>query len=118
MLKMIHMSFVLLSVVSFIGRIYLSEINSPLMQQKLINITPHIINGILLLSGITLAFQGEWASYSWLAAKVIVLFAYIALGIIAIKSTGTKRWQAFAGALACFVYIAIVAVTKNPLVFL
>ncbi|MFZ2727861.1 MAG: SirB2 family protein [Methylococcaceae bacterium] len=118
MLKMIHMSFVLLSVVSFIGRIYLSEINSPLMQQKIMAIAPHIINGILLLSGITLAFQGEWATHGWLAAKVIVLFGYVGLGIIAIKSTGTKRWQAFAGALACFVYIAMVAVTKNPLVFL
>jgi uncharacterized membrane protein SirB2 len=112
------MLFILLSVGSFVGRIYLSQINSPLMQQKLMNIAPHIINGILLLSGITLAFQSEWATHGWLVAKVIVLFGYVGLGIIALKSTGTKRWQAFAGALACFVYIAMVAVTKNPLLFL
>lgn len=116
MLKMIHLSFILFSVVSFMARVYLSEINSPLMQQKIMAIAPHIINTILLVSGITLALQNEWASHGWLAAKLIVLFGYVGFGIIALKSTGKKRWQAVGAALGCFVYIAMVAVTKNPFI--
>jgi len=38
--------------------------------------------------------------------------------MVAIKSQGALRWQAFAGALACFVYIGIVAVSKNAFFFL
>jgi hypothetical protein len=39
------------------------------------------------------------------------------LGIVAIKSQGDLRWKAFAGAMACFVYIAIVAVSKHAFIF-
>jgi len=34
------------------------------------------------------------------------------------KNQGTKKWLAFIAAMACIVYIGIVAVTKNALFFL
>jgi uncharacterized membrane protein SirB2 len=120
MIKLLHLVFILLSISTFVGRVYLAEKQPEMLEQKWVKIGPHIINGLLLLSGFILVFQGSWlsAQYGWIIAKLIVLVAYVGLGIVAIKSQGALRWKAFAGALACFVYIAVVAVTKNPLLFL
>lgn len=119
MIKLFHMIFILLSISSFIGRVYLAEKRPEMMALKWIKIGPHIINTLLLITGFTLVFQGSWLSgeYGWIVAKLIALVAYVGLGIVAIKSQGDLRWKAFAGALACFVYIAIVAVTKQPFIF-
>lgn len=120
MIKIIHLSFVLIAVSSFVGRIILSETRPDLLKQKLFKITPHVIDSLLLLSGITLVFQGGWlaGSYGWIIAKLFALVCYIGLGVLAMRSRGSTRWLAFAGAMACFVYIGIVAVTKNPFFFI
>ena len=120
MIKTFHLIFILLSISSFVGRIYLAEKRPEMLEQKWIKIGPHVINSLLLLTGFTLVFQGSWlsAEYGWIVAKLIALVAYVGLGIVAIKSQGELRWKAFAGALACFVYIAVVAVTKNAFIFL
>lgn len=120
MIKILHLTFILLSISSFIGRVYLAEKRPEMLEQKWIKIGPHIINSLLLLTGFTLVFQGSWLSgeYGWIIAKLIALVAYVGLGIVAIKSQGELRWKAFAGALACFVYIAVVAVTKNAFIFI
>lgn len=119
MIKILHLTFVLLSISSFIGRVYLAEKRPEMLEQKWIKIGPHIINSLLLITGFTLVFQGSWlsAEYSWIIAKLIALLGYVGLGIIAIKSQGDLRWKAFAGAVACFVYIVIVAVSKHAFIF-
>lgn len=115
MIKHIHMTFVLLSFISFTGRMILSEINPFALKQKWLKITPHVIDTILLLSGVILAVKGAWFStdYSWIIAKIVVLLAYIGLGIVAMRSQGKFRWLAFIGAIGCFTYIAAIAVTKQ-----
>ncbi|WP_333877085.1 SirB2 family protein [Methylobacter sp.] len=120
MIKSFHMIFILLSISSFVGRVYLAEKRPEMLEQKWIKIGPHIINSLLLITGFTLVFQGSWLSgeYGWIVAKLIALLGYIGLGIVAIKSQGDLRWKAFAGAIACFIYIGIVAVTKNAFFFL
>lgn len=119
MIKILHLTFILLSISSFVGRIYLAEKSPEMLEQKWIKIGPHVVNTFLLITGFTLVFQGSWlsAEYGWIVAKLIALVAYVGLGIVAIKSQGELRWKAFAGALACFVYIAVVAVTKNAFIF-
>jgi uncharacterized membrane protein SirB2 len=119
MIKILHLTFVLLSISSFVGRVFLAEKQPEMLEQKWIKIGPHIINSLLLITGFTLVFQGSWLSgeYGWIIAKLIALLGYVGLGIIAIKSQGDLRWKAFAGAIACFVYIAVVAVTKNAFIF-
>ncbi len=120
MLKTLHLLFVLIAISSFIGRVILSETQPHLLKQKLFKIAPHVIDSLLLLSGIILAVQGSWATtgHGWLAAKLLALTAYIGLGAITLHSRGNWRWLAFSGAMACFVYIGMVAVTKNPFFFL
>jgi uncharacterized membrane protein SirB2 len=119
MIKIFHLIFILLSISSFVGRVYLAEKNPDMLEQKWIKIGPHVVNSLLLLTGFALVFQGSWlsAEYGWIVAKLIALVAYVGLGIVAIKSQGDLRWKAFAGALACFVYIAAVAVTKSAFIF-
>jgi len=119
MIKFFHLIFILLSISSFVGRVYLAEKNPGMLEQKWIKIGPHVVNSLLLLTGFALVVQGSWlsAEYGWIVAKLVALVAYVGLGIVAIKSQGELRWKAFAGALACFVYIAAVAVTKSAFIF-
>ena len=103
---------------SFVGRIIISETHPALLKQKLLKIAPHIIDTALLLSGIFLFFQGHWLSQGWIMAKLLGLCGYIGFGVMAMRHRGTNRWLAFIGAMLCFAYIGIVAVTKNPWFFL
>jgi len=120
MIKIFHLAFILLSIFSFVGRIIISETHPAILKQKLFKIAPHIIDSVLLLSGILLVFQGQWLSteHGWIIAKLFALLGYIGLGTVAMRHRGTPRWLAFTGAMLCFAYIGIVAVTKNPLFFL
>lgn len=119
MLKTFHLLFVLIAFSSFVGRVIVSETRPELLKQKLFKIAPHVIDSLLLLSGIALVVSGSWATtgHGWIIAKIIALLAYIGLGVITLRSRSTFRWLAFAGAMTCFAYIGIVAVTKNPLFF-
>ena len=120
MIKTFHLLFILLSIISFVGRVILSETFPSLLKKKIVNIAPHIINTLLIISGIALIFQGDWLStnYGWIVAKIIALLGYIGLGVVVMRNRGTVRWAAFFGAMACFVYIGIVAVTKNAFFFI
>jgi len=53
----------------------------------------------------------------WLVAKIVGLLVYIVLGTIALKRGKTRRMRvgAFVAAIATFVYIVMVALTKSPL---
>ncbi len=115
MIKSIHMLFILLSVSSFITRIMLAEFKPALLQVKLAKIAPHVIDSILLLSGVILVFQGNWfaGEYGWILTKFLMLLIYIGFGVMAMRTTGMKRWGAFVLALACFGYILSVAITKH-----
>ncbi|UVW29344.1 SirB2 family protein [Massilia sp. H6] len=119
-LKHIHITFAALSGVLFLVRGIWMLSGSQQLQRRWVKVVPHIVDTLLLVSAIGLVV---WSSQypgeqSWLTAKVVALVGYIALGIIALKRGRTKqvRVAAFVGALACYVYIVAVAVTKNPLV--
>lgn len=116
MIKSLHLIFIVSSLVSFSGRFALSFIKPELLQNKFLKIAPHIIDTILLVSGITLVIQGGWleGAFGWIASKLVLLVGYIVFGIIAMRSTSNgKRWGAFVAALACFVGIFVIAITKN-----
>jgi uncharacterized membrane protein SirB2 len=115
MLKSLHMLFIALSLGSFVGRVLLSEFKPEVLQNRLSKIAPHVIDTLLLLSGVTLILTGGWleGEFGWIISKFLVLLGYIGLGVICMHNRGLKRWLAFAGALACFVYIFVIAITKH-----
>jgi len=120
MIKHIHMLLVILSFAGLAARVILAEINPHAFKQKWIRMAPHVIDTLLLLSGIALVFIDSWFSvdYVWIIAKFIALLFYIGFGILAIRSQGKIRWFAFTAAVLCFLYIARVAVSKLPWFFL
>ena len=115
MIKSIHLVFIIASFVSFSGRMALSAFKPEWLQNKILKIAPHIIDTILLLSGITLVIQGNWleGEYGWILSKFVLLLGYIAFGVMAMRFKGIKRWIAFAAAIACYVFIFIIAITKH-----
>jgi uncharacterized membrane protein SirB2 len=115
MIKLIHIVFIFSSFISFSGRMLISIIKPELLQNKFIKIAPHIIDTLLLISGITLVFQGNWLAgeYGWITSKLILLLGYIGFGVMAMRLKGINRWVAFFAAITCFIAIFITAITKN-----
>lgn len=120
-IKYLHVGTVILTFVSFFGRGIWMMRGSPLLQARPVKIVPHIIDTLLILSGITLAV---WIhqypfTHGWLTAKLLALIAYIVLGTIALKRGRTPgvRLTAWIAALLVFFYIVRVAYTRNPLPF-
>lgn len=120
LVKVIHVSCALLSIIGFTTRGILMLRDSPIMQTRWIRIVPHFVDTLLLGSAIWLAVQYELSpgDNPWLLAKIIALVIYVVLGAVALRKGKTKqiRLMAWLAALAVFAYIVAVAVTKSPLV--
>ena len=116
-LKLLHVSFVLVSYSLFLLRGIWMLRASPRLQRRWVRVLPHVNDTLLLASGITLAVITHQSpgSHPWLAAKIAALVVYIGLGTVAFKRRKLWAWLA---AQAVFFYIVAVAVTRNPLPFL
>jgi uncharacterized membrane protein SirB2 len=116
--KYLHLSCVLLSYTLFFLRGVWMLRAAPILQQRLVKVLPHVVDTVLLLSAITLAFQLSISPLSnpWLMAKIIALLLYIVLGTIALKRGKTRkvRLAAWLSAQLVFIYIVAVALTHNP----
>ncbi|MCF6202415.1 MAG: SirB2 family protein [Methylococcaceae bacterium] len=116
MIKLIHLTFILTSVVSFSARFALSFFKPEILQNKFIKIAPHVIDTVLLMSGVALVLQGSWleGEFGWIVSKLTLLVGYIIFGVIAMRTKTTgKRWIGFLAAMLCYVGIFIIAITKN-----
>lgn len=117
-IKHLHMTAAGLSLLLFVIRAYWSVTSSPILQHKLVRTLPHVVDTILLLCGVTLATMlGAAANQPWLLLKIVLLIAYIMVGSFAIKRgrTPTSRGIAALIAIAIFVYIIGIAVTRSSL---
>ncbi len=119
LLKMIHVSSVILSYSLFFLRgIWLMR-DSANLRQRWVRILPHIIDTVLLTSAILLAIaiQQNPLQNSWLTAKVVGLLLYIGLGMVAMRfgKNCQVKISAWVAAQCVFIYIVLVAITKNPL---
>lgn len=117
-LKHLHLTAVTLSIALFLVRGYWMLIDSGSLQKRWVRIAPHIIDTVLLLSaiGLMLVIQQYPFVNGWLTAKLIGLFVYIGLGMIALKRGRSKntRGLAFVAALLTVGYIVWVAISKDP----
>jgi uncharacterized membrane protein SirB2 len=117
--KHLHLAFVGLSGLLFVGRGLLMLQNSPALQQRWLRIVPHVVDTLLLASAVALAVTTHQypGTDNWLSAKLVGLVVYIVLGTVALKAGRTRgvRAAAFVGALLAFAYIVAVAITKSPM---
>jgi uncharacterized membrane protein SirB2 len=120
-LKTVHVTCVALTFLAFSVRAHWMVRDSPLLLRRWVRITPHLIDTVLLLSGIGLmiAVHQYPVSDNWLSAKVLGLILYIGLGTVALKrgKKRSTRLAALTGAYAIFFYIVLVAVTREPFPF-
>ena len=117
-IKLVHMGAAALSISLFALRGAWMLRAPQRLRQRWVRVAPHVIDTVLLVSALWLAWQiGADGTRGWLWAKVVALLVYIALGTVALKRGRTRgvRIAAFAAALATFGYIVSVAVTKSPL---
>jgi len=118
-LKLTHQACALLSISGFILRSGLMLADSPLLWRRWMRTWPHLIDTLLLITGIWMVFrlQLPLSGTPWLIAKLIALLMYIGLGFVALRLGRSKgqRILALIGALACFTYIGLVALNRSPL---
>lgn len=116
-IKHSHMLFITISIVLFQLRFFLKSTNKPIA--KPLKILPHINDTLLLISGISLAYQVNInpLEHSWLLAKIIALLLYIYFGIIALKSSGSKSQSSYVIATLLFVFMAMTAFKKHAFIF-
>lgn len=117
-LKHLHLTAVALSFTLFALRAFWMLRESPLLQKRWVKIVPHIIDTVLLVSALSLAWMLQQYPFvdGWLTAKVLALLAYIGLGTIALKRGKTRkvRIMALAGAVLSAGYIVAVALSHQP----
>lgn len=116
LLKHLHMTLALISVLLFLYRWCLALGGSPRLQQKWLKVLPHVNDTLLLLFGLVLAvtLQMSPGQQPWLMAKLIALVLYIGLGVMALKRPyRTQKLIAGLAALAVFGYMVGAAITKS-----
>jgi uncharacterized membrane protein SirB2 len=116
-LKHSHMLFITISIVLFQLRFFLKSFNKPIV--KPLKIIPHINDTLLLITGITMAYQASInpMEHSWLIAKIIALVFYIGFGTVALKSAGMKSKLSYVIATLLFVFMVLTALKKHPFLF-
>lgn len=118
-LKTLHVACAALSLAGFVLRGVWMLRGSPLLAARATRILPHVVDTFLLAAGIGLALRIHQypLTHAWLTAKLVALLVYIVLGSLALRRGATRRGRsaAFAAAIAVFLYIAAVAVTRSPL---
>ena len=120
-IRIIHSSCALLSVLGFAGRGYLKVSKDEVPQKFVFKVLPHIVDTVLLVSAIVLVvMSGQYPFVSpWVTAKVLTLLVYITLGILLmrLKLEKAARVAIYALSLLCGGYMIMVAVSKNPIPF-
>ena len=121
LIKLVHQGAVTLSLTGFFIRGAASLARAPWVQGRAAKTLPHIVDSVLLLSALTLAWMLRLnpGNAPWLLAKVIGLVVYVGLGVVALRPGRPRavRAAAWGGALATALWIVSVAITKSPLGF-
>jgi uncharacterized membrane protein SirB2 len=112
-LKYLHLCCVAVSIALFLLRGALTLAHVPWRTSRLLRIAPHVIDTILLASGLALATViGQYPFVAgWLTAKVVGLLVYVVLGSLALRYARTPalRAAALGAALVAVGYIVATA---------
>ncbi|WP_319835092.1 SirB2 family protein [Gilvimarinus gilvus] len=115
-LKHSHMLLVAISVLLFFTRYISSEVGAQFVKAKFFKIAPHIVDTLLLATGIALIFTVGYSLWpiNWLTVKIALVVAYIIAGTVAMKGAGKgKRRVAALVALICIMGILHLALSKS-----
>jgi len=113
-----HVTCVVLSISLFVLRGLWMLAGSDMLSRRWVRVAPHLIDTVLLVSALALAWtirQYPFA-HDWLTVKVVALVVYIGLGMVALRRGPTKtiRATAYALAIATFGFMVSVAIYHHP----
>lgn len=116
-LKHLHVTMAALTIAGFVTRGIWAWRAPRLLRLRPVRILPHVIDTVLLASAIGLLFAYGWNPFAqgWLIAKIVLLLAYIALGMAALKPwfTPPVRAGAFVAAVGVFGWIVSIALAHR-----
>ncbi|MCC5863851.1 MAG: SirB2 family protein [Wenzhouxiangella sp.] len=118
LLKHLHVLLVVASGLGFAVRGYYRILRNRPLLHPMVRFGPHIIDTLLLFSGVALWFLVPYPLMSWFGLKLGLVLGYIVLGICAFRSSTDRRATAsvlFALALLVFIGIVMLAVFKPTL---
>lgn len=118
-MKMIHLACVGLSFAGFFLRGIWMLRGSEMLRRRWVRITPQVVDTLLLASAVVLAVQLRLSPLAqpWLTTKIIALFVYIGVGLVALRLGRSRgvRLLAWVSGLVLFLYIVSVALSRSPL---
>lgn len=119
----VHGLTVLLSLVGFILRGIWMLKSSPMLQARWVKITPHVVDTLLLVSGVLAAYLMFWrhgVNPDYVTVMIVGLLVYIVLGLFALKLGKTKavRASAWVAAIVLFLYISAAGGMKTATPFM
>jgi uncharacterized membrane protein SirB2 len=122
LMKILHLTTVVVTISLFIIRGIGLFGQAGFMQQRWVKIVPHVNDTVLLVSGFLLAVQiGQYPLVdAWLTAKLLALVLYIVLGLMVFRFARSRTQQIgyWLAAIAMLIYIIGVAIRHNPMSWL
>lgn len=119
-LKLLHLGAVTASISLFLLRGYWMLARPEILQQKLWRVLPHVIDSLLLASGVTLIvlLHGAPLEQRWLQIKLTLIVVYIFTGSIALKRGRTRsgRVTALMISVALLALIIAIALKRVPVI--
>ena len=117
-LKVIHQSAVAISFAGFFARGVGMLGDATWVKHRLAKTLPHLVDTVLIVSALWLAWilRLTPSNAPWIGAKIVGLFVYIGIGMVALRFGRTKGVRASAWILAMlvFAWIVSVAITSAP----
>jgi uncharacterized membrane protein SirB2 len=116
LLKILHIVLALVSVLGFALRGFVRLVQRRDLAAPFLRIGPHVSDTLLLATGVALWLLSGFPLISWLGGKLILIAAYIYIGIAAFKTEDTQRAVAlYSGGLVLYLAIVVVSVFKPVL---
>lgn len=113
LVKHAHIFIALVSGIGFALRGYIRVILNRPLPHPVIRIGPHVIDTLLLISGVMLWMMVGWPFFSWLGLKIGLIVAYILVAIAAFRSGHSPRGVIlYLASLGVFITIAAIALYK------
>lgn len=116
-LKHSHLFFIVISLILFNFRVIWRFIYPERPLHKILKFVPHINDTLLLATGIAMIGIAGWMPFGahyWLGVKIVLVAAYIAMGLVCLKTPARSMPSnsAYLAALLCFALIAFLARSK------
>ena len=114
MLKSFHIALALLSFTGFLIRAGWAYRAPELLRQAWVRVAPHVIDTLLLILGVVLALNLSGGMIQgWIAVKLLALVAYIGFGVMTLRGRDQIRNIGLVGAMTAFIYMLLVAFSRQ-----